>query len=128
MNKILSCLLIVACLWFLYSSVVLAETQFYDGPDSVSTSSTQVTTLKDPLGLDGDIAKVGKNLVKGALGITGVLALIAFVWGGIEWMTSGGKEQRISQGKSMMIWAVVGMVVIFGSYAIINLVFRILGG
>ncbi|MFA4871450.1 MAG: pilin [Patescibacteria group bacterium] len=103
------------------------------GPDLTNPGgiggSTPGKRLANPLGDEqGDVSKVANNLIKAALGLTGVLAIIAFIWGGIEWMTSGGNEPRIKKGKDMMIWAVVGLVAIFGSYAILNLIFQALGG
>ena len=61
------------------------------------------------------------------IGLTGVLALIAFIWGGILWMVSEGNPGQIDKGKKMMTWAVFGLAVIFGSYAILRFVFRALG-
>ena len=85
--------------------------------------------LDNPLtgGQGADVVKEANTLIKGALGITGILALIAFIWGGIEWLISMGDSKRIQKGKDMMIWAVIGLIVIFGSYAILSLVFKVLG-
>lgn len=83
--------------------------------------------LCDPLGNNGDPAVVANKIIKGLMGLTGILALIAFIWGGILWMTSGGGQERIKKGKTMMIWAVLGLVVIFGSYAILDVVLTALG-
>jgi type IV secretory pathway VirB2 component (pilin) len=82
--------------------------------------------LEDPLGAGGNVAEIGNRLITGALGVTGILAIIAFIWGGIEWMTSGGNTERIGKGKKMIVWAIVGLIVIFGSYAILNLIFTAL--
>ena len=99
--------------------------------DTVTGGGTACPTgakcLEDPLGNNGNFAVVANKLIKGTLGVVGILAIIAFIWGGIEWMISGGSPDRIKKGKSMMIWAVWGLVVIFGSYAILNLIFTALG-
>ena len=76
----------------------------------------------------GSFEDVVKNVITAALGISGILALIAFIYGGITWMISYGDPGKIAKGKTMMIWAVWGIVIIFASYAILNFVFRALTG
>ena len=78
------------------------------------------TQLNNPLTgqPEGNLEGAVKNVINGALGISGVLALIAFIYGGITWMISGGDSAKVQKGKNMMIWAVWGVVIIFSSYAI----------
>ena len=131
--KIKLCVVILIMSLFLFGHGFIALAFLGIGQDSSVPGSiggsSEGKRLANPLGDEqGDVAKVANNLIKAALGLTGVLAIIAFIWGGIEWMTSGGNEPRIKKGKDMMIWAVVGLVAIFGSYAILNLIFQALGG
>ena len=76
----------------------------------------------------GNFEGVVKNVINAALSLSGVLALIAFIYGGITWMISYGDTSKITKGKTMMIWAVWGLVIIFASYAILNFVFSALTG
>ena len=75
----------------------------------------------------GTFESTVKNVITGVLGVIGVLALIAFIFGGITWMTSGGESAKIQKGKNMMIWAVMGIVIIFSAYAILSFIFTTLG-
>jgi len=61
------------------------------------------------------------------LGLTGVLALIAFIYGGGLWLISAGNEDLIKKGRTSMLWAVIGIAVVFSSYAVLTLIFEILG-
>lgn len=123
-------LILMVALFFVNVSVVMAdEAGAGGGAEEIKT------TLDDPLGIDKKVggaervSQVANRLIKGALGITGVLAVIAFIWGGIEWMTSAGNESRVKKGKDMMLWAILGLVVIFGSYAILSfIIFALSGG
>lgn len=102
--------LILPCLLFLFMApIVLAED----------------VQLKPPLGVSNFDA-IAERIITAALGISGVLALIAFVFGGITWMTSSGDAGKVTKGKNMMIWAIWGLVVIFASYAILEFVFKAL--
>ena len=67
--------------------------------------------------------------INGILGIVGSLALVMFVYGGILWMTAAGNDQRVTKGKETLLWAVIGLILIFSSYAIINFVLaEVIGG
>ena len=82
--------------------------------------------LANPLGVTKIPDLIGK-IIQGALGVVGSLALLMFIYGGLTWMTSGGNEEKIKKGKQILVWAVFGIVIIFTSYSILNLVFEILG-
>jgi hypothetical protein len=58
------------------------------------------------------------NVIKSALGITGSIALLMIIWGGFLWLTSMGNSERVEKGKNVLIWATLGLVLIFGAYAI----------
>lgn len=79
-------------------------------------------TLPNPLGGTTDIRTIIGRVISAALGISGSIALLMFVWGGMLWLTSGGSPERIKKGKDAIVWAVLGLVLIFGSYAILNFV------
>lgn len=92
--------------------------------------SASALQLTNPLtgATSGNFETAIKNVITAALGLSGVLALIAFIYGGITWMISYGDTSKITKGKNMMIWAVWGIVIIFASYAILNFVFSALTG
>ncbi len=66
-------------------------------------------------------------VIKAILGVVGSLALLMFVFGGFTWMLAAGNNERVQKGKDIIIWATLGLVVIFSSYALINLIFDGLG-
>lgn len=54
------------------------------------------------------------------LGISGTFALLMFVYGGFMWVSSGGSQERITKGKTIVRNAVVGLIIIFVSYGLIS--------
>lgn len=62
------------------------------------------------------------RVIKAALGLTGAIALIMFIYGGFLMMFSGGNSTAVKKGKDTLVMAVLGLVVIFASYAIVNFV------
>ncbi len=55
-------------------------------------------------------------------------ALLVFAWGIVEfiWGLSSGSENK-EKGKQHMLWGVLGLTIMVGAYAIIQLVLRTFG-
>lgn len=105
-----------------------ASTKSEDAVKSKSiTEGGAAVNLKNPLGDGVTIDDLIKNFIKSILGFGGVLALIAFIYGGIYWLISMGDTNKITKGKNIMIWAVFGLAIVFGSYAIITAIYKVLG-
>ena len=74
-----------------------------------------------------DFTLIAINISKIILGIVGSLSLLAFVAGGLMWMLSAGNPEWVTRGKQTILGAVIGLVVVFTSYMIIQLVYTALG-
>ncbi len=61
------------------------------------------------------------------LGITGSLALLAFIAGGIMFLISAGSSERVTRAKQILLGAVIGLVIVFTSFMIIQFVYTALG-
>ena len=96
-----------------------------DGSPAGGTAGGGGATLDNPLG--ASFEAIVKGVITAALGLTGVLALLAFIYGGLIWMISGGDSSKVKKGKDAMMWAVFGIIVIFASYAVVSFVFTALG-
>jgi len=85
--------------------------------------NAQGVDLPNPLNAD-DVPTLISYMVRSMLGISGAIALLMLVWGGITWMTSSGNADRVKKGRDTIVWAIFGLAAIFMSYAIINFVFE----
>jgi len=83
----------------------------------------QAVELYNPLGNVKTFPELINNAISGILGVVGAVALVMMVIGGITWMTSAGNADRVRRGRDTLLWAILGLVIIFLSYAIINFVF-----
>ncbi|MEK7625391.1 MAG: hypothetical protein AAB467_03505 [Patescibacteria group bacterium] len=85
--------------------------------------------LENPLASESTDAKVIiGTIIKGVLGILGSITLLMLIWGGFLWLTSAGKEEQIKKGSATMIWALIGVAVIFSAYILINTLTDLLSG
>jgi len=60
------------------------------------------------------------RIINAILGVVGSIALLMFIYGGFLWMTSQGNEKKVTDGKNILLWAALGMALIFMSYAIVR--------
>jgi hypothetical protein len=67
------------------------------------------------------------NVAEWIWGIAGSLALLAFVYGGIMFLISGGSSEKVAKAKQIIIGATLGLVIVFVSYIIIGFIFTALG-
>ena len=58
------------------------------------------------------------------LGLMGSIALLLIVWGGFGWLTSGGSPDKIKKAKDTLLWAIIGLIIIFASYALVDILIR----
>jgi len=93
------------------------------GTTSTTAAPLQARNLPNPLGDITSIPQAIGRVINMFTGIAGSIALLMFVYGGVLWLTSGGNEERITNGKKAIVWASIGLFVIFGSYAILRVIF-----
>ena len=51
-----------------------------------------------------------------------IIALAFLVWGGLKWILSGGDKSAVEGARNTIVAAVVGLVIVFLAYFILNLV------
>lgn len=91
-------------------------------------ATTSTPSLYNPLGKSTTIQSLIARLIRAILGIVGALALLAFVWGGITWMTAGGNPKRVETGRTIIINATIGLLIIFFSYTLTNVFLQVISG
>ncbi|MFA6304275.1 MAG: Ig-like domain-containing protein [Patescibacteria group bacterium] len=86
-------------------------------------SLAQTSLGFEPVGSTGlgtrDLKDIIILIIKIFLGFLGIIAVGLIIWGGYTWMTSGGEEDKISEGKKIITNAVIGLIIILSSYAIV---------
>lgn len=93
----------------------------------VSFSPALAVGLDNPLPAIGSPTQLIGKVIFAVLGLTGAIALVMFIWGGLQWMTAAGNAEKVTKGRDTLMWAVLGLVIIFSSYAVLNAVLGILG-
>jgi cysteine-rich repeat protein len=68
------------------------------------------------------------RLIRTVISFIGVIAVAYMVYGGFLWMTSAGEATRLKKAKDVLTNALIGLVIVFLSFAIVSFVLRALVG
>ncbi|MBI2443937.1 MAG: hypothetical protein HYV42_01685 [Candidatus Magasanikbacteria bacterium] len=62
------------------------------------------------------------KIIRVAMGLLGIVAVVIVLIGGFTWMTAGGNEEKVGEAKKW-IWAgIIGLAIILSAYAIASFV------
>lgn len=67
------------------------------------------------------------NIVNPAITLLALAAFVVFVWGVVDFIRSSDDAEKRSTGQQHMIWGILGLVIIFGATAIINIIKSTIG-
>lgn len=67
------------------------------------------------------------NLLNIVFIIAVIIALAFLIYGGIRWITSGGDKTKVEAARNTLVAALIGLVLVFLSYFIIQIIFSIFG-
>lgn len=70
---------------------------------------------------------VVSRLITLALIVAALISLAFLIFGGIRWILSGGEKEKVEAARGTIIAALVGLVIVFAAYFIINIVFSLFG-
>ena len=73
---------------------------------------------------DGSIFTTVVNIL---LFVIGIVAVIMLILGGIRYTVSGGEAKAVESAKNTILYAIIGIVVAFLAYAVVNWVIGSLG-
>lgn len=85
-----------------------------DQEPSTFDEMTNAETLTEFIGL----------IISVVLGLLGVIFMALMLWAGYTWMTAGGNEEKVSQAGHAIKVAIIGLLIVIGSFAIWRFVFE----
>lgn len=98
-------------------------------PDDAERKTAENITLcylpeneKDNKGKEKDLLWYIKSVINVILGLVGVVAVVALIFGGISFIVSQGDPGKVAKARSTIIYSIVGIVVALLAFAIVNFV------
>ena len=71
--------------------------------------------------LNSFLAKVVVQIVNPIILLLAAAAFVLFVWGVFEFIKGAADEAKREEGRRAIMWGIIGLVIIFGAYGIINI-------
>lgn len=112
--------------WYKLSAIVM----------TVLVPVTRVEATTDPSGLQSGIekakttaqganlpikffAEILTNVITWTLGIAALLSAAAIIYGGVTYILSVGEESKVATAKRIIFYAIFGLIISAGSFAIV---------
>ena len=80
-------------------------------------SQVQITDI-------GRLITSGINLV---IIVAGILVFVYLVWGGIQWLTSGGDKGHVEEARNKITHALIGLAIIAAAWALSQIITTFFG-
>lgn len=106
----------VAVFLFFITPIAFAQGE---GSNAIDLGIAEVQSVG--LGTD-DIRLIIARIIRAVLGLLGIISLSLILYAGYTIMTAAGNEEKVAQGKKILINAVIGLVIIFSSVAIVQFI------
>lgn len=88
-----------------------------------SPAVAMAATIENPIGIS-DPRLIIARIIQGALSVSGTVALLMFIYGGLLFLTAGGRPTPVEKAKKILIWSVIGVAVIASAYVVTTAVFN----
>lgn len=75
-----------------------------------------------------NLRKFTVTVVNFVLGFLGLVAMVIIIYGGFLYVSAAGNEEQTNKAKKSIIYAVVGILIILGSYALVRTLLTATGG
>lgn len=72
--------------------------------------------------INTDLGSFVSNTFSAIILVAGIAAFIYMVYGGVQWVTSGGEKDKLNDARAKITQAIVGLAVVASAWAIFKLV------
>ena len=97
---------------------VLAQTSSVITPNEVLPAGIGIETGLGTTDVRVTIARI----IRVAMGLLGIIAVVVILIGGFTWMTAGGNEEKVGEAKKWIFAGITGLQIVLSAYAIASFV------
>ena len=69
-----------------------------------------------------DIRVTIARIIRTAMSLLGIIAVLIILYGGFKWMTAAGSDEAVGDAKKIITAGIIGLVIILTAYAIASFV------
>ena len=78
--------------------------------------------VKSRVAINQDLGTFVSNSFNGILLVAALATFLYMVWGGVEWITSGGEKGKIEEARGRITSGIVGLAIVASAWAVFLLV------
>lgn len=109
------------------NGLALSAAAFVTSAPAVLAQNTTVSDIKTPSFFFDDVGILINKALNFVMVLGALLVFMYLIWGGIEWITSGGDKGKTEAARNKITAAVLGLIVLAAAWAILGLVLKFLG-
>lgn len=98
-----------------------------EGVEDVPSNKLNNPLKNNPINKGETVSDIIAIVIRTFLGIIGTISLVIFIYAGLILLTSQGNPTKIKTGKDTMLWATLGILLVFASYTLLKFVFEVVG-
>lgn len=93
------------------------------------TNIARTITIENPLGPQNQtVADIIRAVVGAFQILAGGVATVMVLWGAFKILTAGGEPKKFEEGKHTIVYAAIGLAIVFLAGGVVSLVANLLGG
>lgn len=109
------------------NGLALSAAAFVTAVPAVFAQNTTVSNIETPKFFFEDVGVLINKALNFVMVLGALLVFMYLIWGGIEWITSGGDKGKTESARNKITAAVLGLIVLAAAWAILGLVLKFLG-
>ena len=93
----------------------------------IALAQPEINTIEAGTGYATNFGTLFNSLLNVVMLVAALLVFAYMIWGGVEWITSGGDKGKAESARNKLTAAIIGLVIVAASYAVVTLVVQFLG-
>jgi len=95
--------------------------------NSAASTNALAGQITPPLGFIANITDLINLLLRVVFVVAALLVFGFLIIGALQWITSGGEKSKTEAARNKIVAAIIGLIIVVSSFAIMTLIVRILG-
>ena len=123
LHKIISSIVMTVTMFSVVPALSLSMVNVASAQGNLITPSSTGIGYAADTGLgQTDVRVTIARIIRVAMGLLGIVAVVIILIGGFTWMTAGGNEEKVGEAKKWIFAGIIGLAIILSAYAIATFV------
>jgi len=122
MSKTLKQILIASGLMIIGLTIANIAPALAQGTGGGFLNPQDMPTAVGQAGGSKTLRELAVTIINYVLGFLGLIAVAMIIYGGVSYVTAAGDQTKVDNAKKVIMYAIIGLVIVILSYAIVSAV------